>query len=483
MAKTKPRTDTSGNGRGGDGAPVAYPQVRWKGPTIQDLLDEETVPVPWVMRQEEFTFLGCEDLPIERYTSQAFADREVEKLWPHVWQFACWEQDIPNVGDTIVYDIVDWSFLVVRVAEDEVKAYYNSCLHRGRQLRHKDGFCSEFRCPFHGLTWNLDGSLKTIPESIAWDFTHVDPASFGLPEARIECHDGMVFLNMDHDAPPLLEFLGDYTRHFERWPFRDRWKAAHVAKIMPANWKATQEAFLESFHVIATHPQMNAGLLGGDGSMCEYDIYDGGEANFNRMILAPPIPNPNLPYEVTEAELVEEMFFRGGAQTEGGFEASGEAGELPDGTTARAFMAQQSRERGMGLTADGSPMTDTEITSAIQYFIFPNLFPWSGPIFYRFRPLGRNPDKSIMEVWFMVTLPPGVPQPEPAKLRWLSEEADWTEAPELGALAEIFNQDSGNIPYLQKGMKAAGRAGLTLANYGDSRIRHMHRLLDRYLER
>lgn len=483
-AKDAPPTGngSKGEARVTDGTPVCYPEVRWRGHTIQDLLDEETIPVPWVMRQEEFTYLGSADLPIDRYTSQEFADLEVEKLWPRVWQFACWEQDIPAVGDTIVYDIVDWSFIVARVSETEVKGYYNSCLHRGRQLRAKDGYCGEFRCPFHGLTWNLDGSLKAIPDSIAWDFSHVDPETFGLPEVRVETHDGMVFLNMDPGAPPLLQFLGDYTKHFERWPFKSRWKAAHVAKIMPANWKATQEAFLESFHVIATHPQMNAGLLGGDGSMCEYDIYDGGRANFNRMILAPPLPNPNLPYEVTEAELVQEMFFRGGAQTEGGFEAHGEVGEIPDGMTARAYMAKRYRDMGMGIAADGSPLTDTEVASAIQYFIFPNLFPWSGPIFYRFRPLGRNPDKSIMEVWFMVTLPPGVEAPPGAKLRWLSEEADWTEASELGMLAEIFNQDSGNIPYLQKGMKAAGRPGLTLANYGDSRIRHFHKLLEGYLQ-
>jgi nitrite reductase/ring-hydroxylating ferredoxin subunit len=462
---------------------VPYSGGRALGPTVQELLEEETIEVPWVLRQEEYTYLGSEDLPVDRYFSQEFFDLEVEKLWPKVWQFACWEQDIPDPGDTTVYDIVDWSFIVARVDADEIKGYYNSCLHRGRQLRTKDGYCGEFRCPFHGLTWYLDGSLKLIPESIAWDFGHVDPANFGLPEVRVERHDGMVFINMDASAPPLTEFLGDYTKHFERWPFAPRWKAAHVAKIMPANWKVTQEAFLESFHVIATHPQMNAGLLGGDGSMCEYDIYDGGRANFNRMILAPPMPNPNLPYEVSEAELIQEMVFRGGVQTEAGFQPDSEMPEIAAGTTARHFMAEQARAHGMGLTADGSPLTDMELTSSIQYYVFPNLFPWQGPIFYRFRPLGHDPNKSIMECWLMVTLPPGAPRREGAKIHWLKEEDDWTTATELGMLAEIFNQDSGNIPFLQKGLKAAGRHGITLANYGDSRIRQYHKLLDEYLRR
>jgi hypothetical protein len=156
--------------------------------------------------------------------------------------------------------------------------------------------------------------------------------------------------------------------------------------------------------------------------------------------------------------------------------------EIVEGVTARRFMAEQARANGMGLTADGSPLTDMEITSSIQYFVFPNLFPWQGPIFYRFRPLGHDPDKSIMECWLMVTLPPGTPRPEGAKVHWLREEDDWTEATELGMLGEIFNQDSGNIPFLQKGLKAAGRSGITLANYGDIRIRQYHKLLDEYLQ-
>jgi nitrite reductase/ring-hydroxylating ferredoxin subunit len=463
-------------------------EARAKGPTIQELLDEETVEVPWVLREERYEFMGDEDLDASRYFSQEFCEREMDKLWPKVWQLACFEQDIPKVGDTIVYDLADWSFLIVRVAEDQIKAYYNACLHRGRQLRTNDcasACVPEFRCPFHGLTWNIDGSLKQIPSSIAFDFPHVDPAGFGLPEVRCETWDGIVFINMDKDAEPLVSFLGDLTRHFERWPFKSRWKAAHVAKVIHANWKVTLEAFIESMHVIATHPQMNAGLLGGDGSNCEYDTYE----NFARSIMAPPMPNPNLPYEVSEQELINEMFFRGGVQSEGGYEfADGETPELPEGTTARQMMADaaKSGQAAGGATAvAGSEMTVVEATSAIWYNVFPNWFPWSGPIFYRFRPYGHDPDKSIMECIFMVAMPEGTELPPAATVHWLTEEDDWTAAPELGSLAEIFNQDMGNIPYVQRGLKSLKRGkpsgGVTLANYQDVRIRHFHALIDKYL--
>jgi nitrite reductase/ring-hydroxylating ferredoxin subunit len=466
---------------------VAPGMARPKGPSIQELLDEETVEVPWVLRQERYEFLGDEDLAAERYFSQEWADREAEKLWSKVWQVACFEQDIPNVGDHIVYDIVDWSFIVVRTAPDRIQAFFNACLHRGRQLRTNDSAPAtvpEFRCPFHGFTWNIDGTLKEIPASISFDFPHVDPAKFSLPEVRCESWDGIVFINMDSNADPLADFIGDLAKHFERWPFKDRWKAVHVAKPIRANWKVTLEAFIESMHVIATHPQMNAGLLGGDGSNAEYDIYE----NFSRSIMAPPMPNPNLPYEVSEQDLVDEMFFRGGVQTEAGYEAPTERIELPEGMTTRKLMAEQARSgMSMGGAVAKNPalMTDVELTSAIWYSVFPNWFPWSGPIFYRFRPYGRDPNMSIMECAFMVALPEGTERPPAATIHWLGVDDDWTEAPELGQLAEIFNQDTANIPYVQKGLRSLARGkpskGVTLANYQDIRIRHFHRLLDKYL--
>lgn len=461
------------------------PEAKFAGPTVQDMLDEETVEVPWVLRQEAFTNLGDEPLSPERYTSAEFFEREVQHLWPKVWQLACLEQDIPDVGDSIVYDIVDWSFLVVRAEEDTIKAYYNSCLHRGRQLRVNDSAAArvpEFRCPFHGMCWNLDGTLKEIPKSYEWDLLHVDTDQFCLPEVRVDTWDGFVFINMDHDAGPLREFIGELADHFERWPFAGRWKAAHVAKVMPANWKVTAEAFLESFHVVATHPQMFAGLMGGDGSSCEYDVYGGGEAKFNRMILNGPMPNPNLPYEVTEQDLIDEMFFRGGVQTERGDTSAGSGERSTTASSARHHMAEMgARGSATGIPFQGGPPTVVEQTSSIQYFLFPNMCPWAGSIFYRFRPLGHQVDKSIMECMLLVGQPDGAPLPPAASIHWLTEEQDWTEAPELGPLAEIFNQDSANIPYVQRGLNAAA-GNLTLTTYGDSRIRHFHHLLDEYLD-
>ena len=82
---------------------------------------------------------GPTKVPVDRYFSKEFHDLEVEKVWKRVWQMACHEDDIPDVGDYHVYDIAELSFLLVRSGPDEIKAFYNACLHRGRLLREGSG--------------------------------------------------------------------------------------------------------------------------------------------------------------------------------------------------------------------------------------------------------------------------------------------------------------------------------------------------------
>ena len=70
----------------------------------------------------------------ERYTSRAFFDLELERLWPRVWQVACRDEQVDAVGDYCEYTIGDESIVVVRSARDRIQAFYNSCLHRGTRL-------------------------------------------------------------------------------------------------------------------------------------------------------------------------------------------------------------------------------------------------------------------------------------------------------------------------------------------------------------
>ncbi len=136
------------------------------GTTYQQLLDQEKVQVPERLRTQHNPPLDDMRLDPRHYTSREYHDQEVAHVWSRTWQLACREEDIPNVGDHLLYDVADLSLIVVRSSESEIKAFFNSCLHRGRRLVTEPGCKSNFRCPYHAWTWNLDGKVYPLQERL-----------------------------------------------------------------------------------------------------------------------------------------------------------------------------------------------------------------------------------------------------------------------------------------------------------------------------
>jgi phenylpropionate dioxygenase-like ring-hydroxylating dioxygenase large terminal subunit len=443
--------------------------ARSEGPSVQDYLDRDLLPAPAVLREVSSADLGSDDLPTLRYTSQEWHDLEVERVWRRVWQVACREEEIPEVGDTAVYEVADASLIITRTAPGEIKAFHNSCLHRGATLRARDGFVTEFRCPFHGFTWNLDGSLKSIP--CEWDFPHVDREGFALPEALVGTWGGWVFINMDRDAMSLEDYLGSFPEKFP-WRQEELVTQAHVVKVLRCNWKVAMEAFIESYHVVSTHPQLLFAL--GDANT-QYDVYPD-QPRWSRMITAQGVPSPHLPFEMTEQEVMDSMI--------GQFLGEGAVFPVPDGQTARQLLAMITRSQVQVALGPDVAISDSEAVDAIEYSVFPNFVPWGGwsRINYRFRPHGNDPHECVMDVILLGPAPAGQPRPAPAPVRHLGPDEDWVEASELGVLAMIFNQDSGNLPRVQRGLRASVKGSVTLGNYQESRIRHFHQELERWVE-
>ena len=137
-----------------------------------------------------------------------------------------------------------------------------------------------------------------------WDFPHIRPSEWCLPEAKVGTWGGFVFINPDQQAESLDDFIGpELTDQFRRWPLERRYKQAHVAKILRCNWKVAQEAFMEAFHVVATHPQLLPGI--GDANS-QYDVW----GNFSRAITANGTPSPHLSWKPTEQEMFDAMVDR-----------------------------------------------------------------------------------------------------------------------------------------------------------------------------
>ena len=110
-----------------------------------------------------------------------FGALEFERLWARVWQVACREEEIAEVGDFCEYLIGDQSILVVRSAPDVVGAYHNTCLHRGTRLAEGSGHFDDecIRCRYHAWRYDLDGKLIEVvdPEEFAPMPQDVSPRS------------------------------------------------------------------------------------------------------------------------------------------------------------------------------------------------------------------------------------------------------------------------------------------------------------------
>jgi len=442
---------------------LAPGEARCPGLSMQDILDADGDNAPAAMREEAYTFLGDKDVPFARYTDPAFHDLEMERLWPNVWQWACREEHIPGVGDRYVYDVGHHSVLVVRGADMAIRAFVNSCPHRGMKFAAEGSRGvrrANIRCPFHGMSWNLDGSLREIP--CRWDFPHVSDDTFGLDEVACDTWGGFVFIHMGDNPPPLAEQLEVIPAHFKLWPMDDRYVALHTEKVLPANWKMAMEAFLEAFHVLETHAQ--AVYTAADAN-AQYDIFG---KHVSRFIHAIGVPSPHLKQDISEQTLFGKL--------------GRDPAALPPGASARAEHARLLREElGAAFGTDLSQVSTTEMMDSIEYFLFPNAFFFPGisiRLCYRFRPLG--PDECLHEILILQPLPADGERPAPATPIRLAIEDSYTTVPGF-ALAEILDQDTDNLALQRDGAKASRKGAQTLGNYQEARIRQLQLTLDSYL--
>lgn len=452
--------------------PVAEASRRSGGRSVQDYFAKDKKPVPEVFRNSSPGWFGTEDLSTDRYLSREWLERENRLLWPKVWQMACHEQEIPEPGDTTVYEVGKLSFIIARTHDGEVKAYYNACQHRGTKLRVEPGRLSEFRCPFHNWTWDLDGNLTSVTAD--WDFPQVTAESHCLPTVQVGVWGGFVFINPDPDAVPLSEWLGPMPEQLETSRYEKRRLVARLRKVVRCNWKVAIEAFSESYHAGTTHPEYAANLADVDS---QYDVLS---RYVNRMISSIGVPGPAVDYDVTEQELADSF------APVGLVDADGNPLQVPEGSTAREVLAEYMV--GIWQTTTGvdvSHYSEAEILDGIALQLFPNFIPWAGlgvPLIYRFLPHRDDPGLCTMEVFVLWPHPEDQPMPPTPPLRDLTESEKWADFPELTWLGPLFDQDMVNMPRVQEGMESLPRGSITLSAYQESRIRHYHQLLEEFLK-
>lgn len=442
-------------------------------PTVQEMLESDHVAPPDVLRNASEVDLGHDPIPAERYTCQAFADQERAKVFGQAWQMACREEDLTDPGDVYVYDGPAGSVVLARQPGGEIRAFVNVCLHRGRRLCDKADHLVHFRCPFHGFSWNLDGTSRKITN--AWDFAHVNQDEFSLPEVAVARWGGFVFINPADDPEPITDFLEGLDEDFKTrgWDLGERRKAVYVRKHYPANWKVALEAFIESFHVVATHPSAMAYI--GDAHT-QYDVWPN-RRHVTRMIAPRGLHSPHV------GPIDDETVYRLGIaplHPEGVDDL-----DLPDGLSVRAATAADRRtflKEKMGIDAD--IYSDSEMIDTIQYHLFPNLVFWAGLgsfLVYRFLPSGNRPDRCTMDILFLVPESEETPRKIARDPTVVEIGESHHKAPELGGYCDVFDEDMANIGAIQAGLEDFKGIGPTLGAYQENRIRRFHQTLSEYI--
>lgn len=444
--------------------------ARCPGPSVQDVYQSDERNPPHLLRESVAAPLGDRTFDTDVYTSRRFHELELERMWSRVWQVACREEDIPEVGDHVLYEIGETSLIVIRSAPGEIRAYYNSCLHRGTLLREEGGRISRIRCPFHSFTWRLDGEIEKV--TCPWDFPDLQAGDLKLPEARLDTWGGFVFVNLDAEADSLASYLERVPEDFKRWPLEERYTAAHVGKVLDCNWKIAIEAFIEVFHVIGIHPQSLA--MFGDAN-AQYDTWQG-QRHTSRMINLSGVASPHTQGSYGEQRILDAAASFGLCEV---------GARVPAGKRARDVIVDLMRRRfERDLRIDTSDLSDTEVLDVIQYHVFPNLVIFGGlgsPLVYRVRPLRDDPGRCFFEVRLLLPAPVDEPRPPAAAMTVLSANEAWSTVDALGYFGPILDQDFDTMPLVQRGLRASKTRRSRLSRYQESRIRLMRQTLDEYV--
>jgi phenylpropionate dioxygenase-like ring-hydroxylating dioxygenase large terminal subunit len=221
-------------------------------------------------------FPALPDLPLGRYTDPAFYALERDELFKRTWLYVAHDSELQGSGSYRLADVVGAPVLLVRGEDGEVRAFYNTCRHRGAPVvRGVLGRARLLACQFHSWTYDLEGRLVRVPEER--DFVDLCPAERGLVPIRCERWGGWWFVNLDDTAVPLAEWLHPLPQllaDVARSPLRvfDR-RSAELA----CNWKVLAEGFLEVYHARTIHPTTVAPTLDTRGTVIS--LFDHGHQN------------------------------------------------------------------------------------------------------------------------------------------------------------------------------------------------------------
>jgi choline monooxygenase len=204
------------------------------------------------------------------YLDPRVLEAEQRRIFERTWQLAGHVSSLARAGSYLTASAGDQPVLVLRDEHGELRAYRNVCRHRASRLLSGQGQCKgAIRCRYHGWTYRFDGTLIGVPEGMSFG-ERLDKSRLGLFPVAVEELCGLIFVNIDRDAAPLKEMVGDLPERLARYriaelvPFASSTPISRrLARVppeadggggQPANWKVVAENYMEGYHVPIAHP-------------------------------------------------------------------------------------------------------------------------------------------------------------------------------------------------------------------------------------
>jgi phenylpropionate dioxygenase-like ring-hydroxylating dioxygenase large terminal subunit len=407
----------------------------------------------------------------ERYYTPEHMALEWDRLWTKVWNCAGRANDITIPGSYFRYELGQESFIISRGHDNQVRAFYNVCQHRGRQL-----IDEEFVCRFHSWAYDLTGKNTRVTDREVFSPRSLC-GNLDLKQVRCEIWAGFVFINMDPAAPPLMEFLGEIPELMSAYNMDDMHVVKDTVLEIDCNWKIGVEPFIESYHLHITHPQALPML---DDVYEQFDAYKNGHGR-----LATPIAIPS-PRTSNPNEMNDGLRF---LMAEAGLDPASFSGPVAD--VPKAMVARK-READNRYGLDYSGFTDSQILDDWNYFIYPNMtfntHP-EGVLIMRFLPHATNPEKHYYHV--LVILPKLKEGTKAPFYFGVDDDVDISgntrPAREYTTMArphmgEVLEQDISNMVATQRGLRSRGLSdGMRFAER-EGRCQVFHAETDLYLK-
>lgn len=195
--------------------------------------------------------LEAETVPAWCYTSQEFYQREVERIWRKLWNFVGSADQIANPGDYFTLNFTGVPLIILRDQDGVIRAFANTCRHRGSELLEGKGNCKLIVCPYHSWTFELNGNLRGAPEmekTIGFE-----KADYGLRPIKVDTWGGFLFVNFDDNCPPLKQHLGGLPEKLAPYGLEDMALVRRKTYEIDCNWKLFVENAKESYHIGTVH--------------------------------------------------------------------------------------------------------------------------------------------------------------------------------------------------------------------------------------